>query len=158
MKRYLGMAAILVGCGGDPANVEGTWSVSGTNRTNDCNIDNWNVGESFSGVELMVTQNGESVNADVLGGGGFYLDVLLGGNDLFTGTIDGNELFAQREGTRSMNQGNCTYTFNAELDLDINGDVFTGRLNYISATNGNSDCAAVECTSYQDLNATRPPQ
>ncbi len=158
MKSFLGLLAILVGCGGDPADVEGSWTVAGTNRDNDCNIDNWNVGDTFNNVEVSFTQNGEDLNADVGGGGGFYLDLLLGGTAIFSGNIDGDDAFLTREGTRSMNQGNCTYTFNAEMDLHFDGDVFTGRLNYISATNGNSDCAAVQCENYQDVNGTRPPQ
>lgn len=157
MKRYLTLAAILVGYG-SPVDAEGTWTIAGTNRDNGCNIGNWNVGESFSGVSVNITQNDDAVNADVTGGGGFYLDVLLGGDDIFSGTADGDELMLDREGTRSMNQGNCTFTYNAEMALQIEGDVLTGRLNYRSAHNGNSDCAAVTCVSYQDVNGTRPPQ
>lgn len=152
------MAAILVGCGSDPVDAEGTWTLSGTNRDNGCNIGNWNVGDSFSAVTVNITQNGDAANADVTGGGGFYLDVLLGGNDIFSGTVDGSDLTLDRQGTRSMTQGNCTFTYNAEMDLRISGDVLTGRLNYRSAHNGNTDCAAVTCVSYQDVNGTRPPQ
>jgi len=158
MKRYLAMAAILVGCGSDPVDAEGTWTISGTNRDNGCNINNWTVGDSFQAVTLELTQNGEAVNGDVTGGGGFYLDVLLGGDAIFSGTVDGSDLTLDREGTRSMNQGNCTFTYNAEMDLRVNGDVLTGRLTYRSAHNGNSDCAAVTCTSFQDVNGTRPPR
>jgi hypothetical protein len=158
MKRFLGLAAILVGCGSDPVDAEGEWTISGTNRDNACMISNWNVGESFSAVTVTFTQNGDAVNADVSGGGGFYLDVLLGGDDIFSGTVDGEDLTLHREGTRSMTQGNCTFTYNAEMALRIEGDVLTGRLNYRSAHNGNSDCAAVTCLSYQDVNGTRPPQ
>lgn len=158
MKRFLGLALLALGCGGDPVDAEGTWTLSGTNRTNDCMIPNWTVGETFSNVTLVVTQSGEAANADVTGGGGFYLDVLLGGDDIFTGTVDGDELDLARQGTRSMTQGNCTYTYNAQLLMAVDGDVMTGRINYRSAHNNNSDCAAITCLSYQDLTGTRPPQ
>jgi hypothetical protein len=158
MKSLLAVVVLALGCGSDPVDAEGTWTVSGTNRTNDCMIANWNVGDMWSNVTFVLTQNGSAVNGDVTGVVGGYLDFLLGGTDIFSGTVDGNDLDLQREGTRSMNQGNCTWTYNAELLLSVSGDLFTGRVNYVSADNGNSDCAAVRCLSYQDVNGTRPPQ
>lgn len=149
---------MLVGCGGDPVDVEGTWTVSGTNRTNDCAIENWTENDTFSNVTLELLQAGDQVNGDVTGGGGFYLDLLLGGDGIFRGTVDGDELDMLREGTRSMTSGNCTFTFNADMSIAFTGDLFEGRLTYRSAHNGNSDCAAVTCSSYQDINGTRPPQ
>src|SRR5690606_25072807 len=119
----------------------------GTNRDDGCAI-GWTVGESFTNVQVMITQNEEAVIADVQGGGGgLFLALLLGGTDVFRGSVDGDELEAIREGTNSMNMGNCTYTYNAHLSLVFDGDVTSGRIEYRSAHNNNSDCAAVTCTS-----------
>jgi hypothetical protein len=53
----------------------------------------------------------------------------------------------------------CTFTFNSEIHATIDGDVLTGEIDYLSATNGNPDCAAVaSCRSLQNFNGTRPPR
>jgi len=159
MKRFAFLAAILVGCGGsDPADFEGSWTVSITNGPNDCNVMNWNEGDSNSGIGVDITQNDSDVIVDVTGLAGAYLDAVLGNNDVFNGSVDGNALDADREGTNSMNMGNCTFTYNATVHADINGDTMTGYLAYTRATNGNSDCAALMCENRQNLTGNRPPQ
>jgi hypothetical protein len=68
MKSLVLVAAILAGCGGhgDPVDAEGMWTVSLTNRANDCNVQSWNEGESAS-VTVSITQNGEAVLLDITG-------------------------------------------------------------------------------------------
>jgi hypothetical protein len=158
MKRLLLLGLLAAGCGGDPVDAEGPWNVAGTFRENDCNIPNWNPGDTFNDVDLVVSQNGDAIIGDITGGGGdIYLGILLGGDDVFRGDIDGNDVDLTREGTRPETMGNCTYTYNARLEMTITGDAFSGRLTFVRATNGNSDCAALECSSYQDLSGNRPP-
>lgn len=136
---------------------EGTWTVSVTNREDDCNI-GWQVNQSSSNVEVSITQNGEAVIIDVTGIGGGVLDLFLGGNDVFSGDVAGPHITAVREGTRANTMGNCTYTYNATLEAHVTGDTMTGSITYRPATNGNSDCAAVECANRQDFSGNRPPQ
>jgi len=159
MKSLLLITAILAGCGSDdPVDAEGTWTVSTVNREDDCNI-GWNVGQTSQNVEVSITQSngGESVNVDINGIGGGVVDLFLGGNDIFTGHVSGAHLTATREGTRSNNMGNCTYTYNATIEAHISGDTMMGSISYRPATNGNSDCAAVECVNVQDFSGNRPP-
>lgn len=158
MKRFLGLAAILVGCGSDPINAEGTYSIAVTSRDNGCNFDNWTVGNTASNIEVVITQEGGAANAEVKGVTGGVLDLWLGART-FIGEVDGDELFLRLTGTRSQTTGNCTWTVNGEIDATLTGDVLVGRINYVGATNDASDCAPIEgCVTYQDFNGTRPPQ
>jgi hypothetical protein len=157
MKSLWLVLGILGGCSSDPVDAEGQWTVSVTNRTDDCNI-GWNEGQSSTGVGVAITQSGESVNVDVMGLGGGILDAFLGGDDIFTGDVDGDRVQATREGTRANNSGNCTYTYNATFTADISGDTMNGSISYRPADNGNSDCAAIQCENVQDFSGNRPPQ
>jgi hypothetical protein len=98
------------------------------------------------------------VIVDITGIGGGVLGAFLGGDDVFSGSVDGENIRATRQGTRANTMGNCTYTYNATIDADVNGDTMMGFLSYVPATNGNSDCAAVECENIQDFSGNRPPQ
>ena len=105
----------------------------------------------------MITQEGGNATADVQAGAGAILDVALG-SSVYTGEVDGNDLFLELFGNRPQVQGNCSFTFNSEIDASIAGDALTGRINYKAATNDNPDCTALEgCVSFQDFNGTRPP-
>jgi hypothetical protein len=158
MKRLAWLAAILVGCGGsDPADFEGMWTVSITNGPNDCNVMNWTEGDSNSGITIDITQSDSDATVDVTGLAGAYLDAVLGNTDPFSGSVDGDTLVAEREGTNALNSGNCTYTYNVTVHTTIDGDTMQGFLSYVPATNGNSDCAALECENRQNLSGNRPP-
>ena len=157
MKRLI-LLGILAGCSSSPANVGGTYSVTGTNETNGCNIPGWTQGNTFTGVNVVITQSGSSATAIVMGGGGqLFLDALLNTNS-FMGSVDGDSVKLKAIGTRPQTSGNCTYTYNAEIDATLAGDELAGKINYTTATNGNSDCAAIKnCDSFQNFNGTRPP-
>jgi len=157
MKRLI-LLAVLGACGGDPVDAEGTYSLNVTNRDNGCNFQNWEIGKSETGIKVVINQEGEKINADVMDATRVVLDFLLGSH-VYNGTIDGDELDMQILGTRSFNMGNCTLTIDSDLQATINGDVLTGRINYHYHGNGNSDCGPYHgCTSYQEMNGTRPPQ
>jgi hypothetical protein len=158
MKRLI-LLALSVGCGSDPVDAEGTYSLSVTNRDNGCNLQNWTVGNSATGVAVVINQEGEDVNADIMDAGARLLfDAWLGGH-VYAGTIDGDELDLELQGSKSYNTGNCAYTYNSNFLATLDGDVLTGRINYTIAGNGNTDCAALDgCITYQEMNGTRPPQ
>jgi hypothetical protein len=157
MKHFLGgLLAVVAGCS-DPANVEGTWTVALTNRDNGCSFGNWTVGESATNVQVVFTQNGESVNADVQGLAEIGLALLLGADGIFSGSVDGDELDLVREGTNPTTMGNCTFTYNAQILATVSGGTMEGRIEYRAQHNNNSDCAAVTCLTYQDFNGVRPP-
>ena len=141
-----------------PANVAGQYTVAVTNRDNGCNLQNWTVGQSAANIQVAITQNGSTADATVQGAVGGYLDIILGAHD-FTGNIDGHHLSLTLFGTRTSNSGNCTWTYNANLEADLSGDILTGTIDYQPKTNGNPDCTATQnsCKSTQDFNGTRPP-
>jgi hypothetical protein len=158
MKHFVGLAAILAGCGTDPVDAEGTYSVAVTNRDNGCNFANWTIGESAANIQVVVTQQGDSASATVTGVTGGVLTLWLGSN-VFSGKVSGNQLDLLLTGTRAQTTGNCTWTVNGEIDARLNGDVLVGRINYVGASNDASDCTPIEgCVTYQDFNGTRPPR
>jgi hypothetical protein len=136
----------------------GNYSVATTNRDNGCNIFGWTVGQQTTGIPVTITQQQTNASADVMGSDGGFLDALLGGH-VFTGTVDGNSLDLRYIGTKTNTQGNCTYTFNSEILATLSGDALSGRIDYVGAGNGASDCAAIQgCVSYTEYNGSRPPR
>jgi hypothetical protein len=151
-------AAGVAGCGSDPADVAGTYTISLTNRENGCMFANWVVGEQTTGVRVTITQSGDSASASVEGTAGAFFDLWLGGH-VYTGTVDGDELSLELFGNRPQTLGNCAFTYNSRITATIHGDALSGRVEYTAKTNNNPDCAALEsCITYQDFNGTRPPQ
>lgn len=131
--------------------------MSVTNRDNGCNLANWTVGNQATGIGVLITQDGSTVTADVEGVVGGVLDLALGSSE-FAGDIDGDEVTLELFGTRGQQSGNCSFTYNATIKGEVNGDTMTGRLEYSAATNNNPDCAALEaCVTFQEFNGTRPP-
>ena len=157
MKRLILLAVMVSGCGGDPVDAEGTYTVSVTNRDNGCNFQNWTIDNSAAGIQVVINQEGSDVNADVMGATRVYLDLILGGH-VFEGTVDGDELDMAIQGTQTFTTGNCVdHTIDARLLTTLDGDVLTGRISYTIVGTGSS-CAPYDgCNSYQDMNGTRPP-
>jgi hypothetical protein len=152
------LAVGLAACGGDdPVDAAGTYTVSLTQREDGCNY-GW-TGQSTAGVEVVITQNGAAVSADVQPavGARFVLDGILGGH-VFTGSVDGTHLDLLIEGTPSTSMGTCDYTIDAQIDATLDGDVLSGNIYYRDQTDGASDCGALTgCTSRQELLGNRPP-
>ena len=155
MKRFV-LLAVLAGCGTDPAQVAGNYTVALTNRTNGCNYANWQVDQSTSGVAVQFTQTDTSISATVNGLAGGALSLVLGTN-VFTGSIDGNALDLKITGTVGQTMGNCAYTRNAEIVATYANNSISGSVRYTNADNGNSDCVP-GCVSLQDFAGSRPPQ
>lgn len=148
----------LIACGGDPADVEGNYTIAVTNRDNGCNFQNWTVGNQATNIAVTISQEGENVSATIEGATGGFVELVLGSRT-YAGTIDGDSMSLDLFGSRSQNSGNCAFTYNSRIVADANGDALTGRVEYRAAGNGNPDCAAIDgCLSYQDFNGTRPPQ
>ncbi len=156
MKRLL-LLGVLGACGGDPVNAEGTYTVAVTNRTNGCNFMNWTIDSSAPDIKVAINQEGEDVNADVMGLTRIYLDGILGGH-VFQGTIDGNDLDMKITGTPKFTTGNCVdHTIDAHLTTSLDGDFLEGRIEYTIVGAG-STCEPYDgCISYQDMNGNRPP-
>jgi hypothetical protein len=156
MKRFL-LLASLAACGSDPVDAEGTYSVSVTNRANGCNFMGWTIDESAANIGVVVNQEGEDVNADVMGLTRIYLDGVLGGH-VFQGTVDGDELDMSITGNKTFTTGNCVdHTIDARMRATLEGDVLEGRIDYTIVGTG-STCEPYDgCVSYQDMNGTRPP-
>jgi hypothetical protein len=154
----LSLAALsaVSGCGGDPVDVRGTYAINLTNGPNGCELENWTVGETSTGVPVVITQDGANVTVTVQGAAAVYLDVAIGGH-VFEGTVSGRHIDATLTG-RAGALGSCAYTSIVDLEADLDGDLLTGRLRYYAQTNGLADCERFNtCENTQQLNGTRPP-
>jgi hypothetical protein len=155
MRSFIWVLACAA-CGG-PANVAGDYTLALTNHDNGCNLGNWTVGDTATGVPVTITQASGNATADVAGLGRVALDAGLGGHT-FTGPVDGNDIDLELFGTRSFNQGNCTYTYNAEIFGTVSGNSLDGEIHYTAATNNNPDCTTLQgCVSIQAFSGVRPP-
>jgi hypothetical protein len=144
-----------VGCA--PADVAGDYTAATTNEANECGFDTWNEGDTQSGIPVVVTQNGTNAELEVQGIWGGALQLAYGRNT-FTGEVGGSHVHATLVGTRSVTQGNCTYSVTLELDADLTGDTLQGQVVYQPQTNHDADCEVLDsCSNVQRFNATRPP-
>jgi len=157
IATVLVLVALGVSSGCAPAEVGGDYTVNLTNGENGCNFDNWTVGDTTTGVPLVVTQNEDQVQLDANGTGGVALDVVLG-SSIWNGQVAGNNVTAALIGSRSANMGGCTYTVTVDLDASVDGDVIEGQLIWRPVTNMHADCGVLEgCQTLQTFNGLRPP-
>ena len=154
------LLAILLACGCSseaPANVAGTYTLSLTVKQTECGILGGTVGDSSSGVQIVVTQNGAEVSAQVQGVAGLALAIAMG-SDTFTGKVAGNSIDVSIDGTMAGSSGTCAYTRNAHFEAELSGDVLVGTVTYTYATNKTADCGGKDaCQDIQAMNGTRPP-
>ncbi len=156
-RSALPLLALLLACGGDPADVAGDYTIAVTNGPNECMLSSWTAGNTADGIELRVSQSGSAASAEVRDfAAGTVLDLWLGGST-FSGDVDGNDLDLLLIGTNEQSAPGCTYTIDAELDATLDGDVLLGTITYrpnpIEGT-----CGILEdCRNVQDFNGTRPP-
>jgi hypothetical protein len=158
-NKALLVALLACACGSDsPADVAGTYTLSLTVSKDDCGILGNSVGESSSGVQMIVAQSGSQVSGQVQGIAGLALTWSMG-TDTFTGTVEGNSLDLSISGTMAGSSGTCAYTRNAHLAAKVSGDVIEGKVTYTYVTNKTADCGALTtCQDEQLLNGTRPPK
>ncbi|MEM9492226.1 MAG: hypothetical protein AAGC55_23970 [Myxococcota bacterium] len=149
-------AATATACGGS-ADFAGEYTISLTNGDNGCQFDDWVEGETSSNIPLTITQSDDALTAEIEGVAAVLLGLFLG-TTTFTGEADGDRAELILLGERAFSEGNCSYTFNGVVDLELDGDFISGELRYEAATNDNPDCAALSgCASRQSFNGNRPP-
>ncbi len=150
------VALALVSCGNAPADVAGSYTVALTNGANGCMFMDWTVGESTSGVGLVITQDGDAFTGTVTGAVAGALDLYVGSHE-FNGTVSGTHLDGTLVG-RPLSMGTCAYTLNIDLDGELDGDLITGSLRWYGDANSSPDCGMwATCETLQAFNGTRPP-
>jgi hypothetical protein len=99
-------ALVLAACGGDePVDAAGTYTLSLTNRENGCMNSNWTVGETATGIGVVIIQNDAAITADVQPGAArLALDLALGSH-IFTGSVNGADIDLRITGTNSFSMG-----------------------------------------------------
>lgn len=158
MRTSLVLLALLASaCNDDPADFRGDYTIALTNGDNGCGFANWTEGDTATGVQFTITQEGSAITGIIGGGTGWWATVVLG-DDTFTGTVDGDSTTMTLYGTNSAQQSGCTYTVNATMNGDLDGDYLSGTIDYRASTNGSPDCGTLEnCLTRQMFNGTRPP-
>ena len=150
---------LLPGCGGEEeftVSVAGSYTVAVTNRESTCQMGDWMEGNMATNIPFDITQSGQELNATIGGLAGVYV-ALVQGNADFQGSASGYDFRLTNYGTRSVQQGNCSFTYNAVIDGTLEGNAVSGTITYSPATNDNPDCAAVECSAVQEFSGSRPP-
>jgi hypothetical protein len=140
----------------DIADVAGNYTVAVTNGASSCSFD-WEEGKESTGIDLTIMQDGQNLHATLGGATGALFSLLFGSPD-FDGVLQGKSLELTNYGQRTSQQGNCSFTYNSIVDATQMGDAIEGTLTYATKTNGNPDCAAVECSAVQRFSGSRPPK
>jgi hypothetical protein len=150
---------LALGCSSDsPSDVAGTYTLALTVQQTECGILAGQVGDSSSGVGMVVTQSGSDVTGQVQGLAGLALGLAMG-SDTFTGKVAGASLDLAIAGTMAGSSGTCAFTRNARMQATLSGDVLTGTVTYTFATNRTADCGTRDtCKDVQRFNGTRPPR
>jgi hypothetical protein len=157
-KALLGVLLACACSSESPADVAGTYTLSLTVQENGCGILGGSVGDSSTGVEIVVTQTGSNANAQVKGIAGLALALAMG-SDTFTGKVSSSDLDLSIAGTMPGSTGTCAYTRNAHFETKLTGDVLQGTVTYSYATNRTADCGSLStCQDVQLLNGVRPPR
>jgi hypothetical protein len=153
---------LLVGCDSDGeftadgGDVAGSYTVAITNGASTCSF-GWEEGKETTGIELTITQAGQNLHATLGGATGAWFALLFGTAD-FDGTLKANALELTNYGERTAQQGNCSYTYNSNVQATQTNDTIEGTITYVTKTNGNPDCAAIECSATQRFSGNRPPK
>ena len=149
-----------VGCGSvaeDDVDPTGAFSVSVTNGANGCEFMDWMEGASSSNIALTVSQDGDTVIAEIGGLVGTYIELVVGSRT-FIGTVSGNLLELSLIGDKDLTENGCTYRVRAFVDAELDGDVLTGTIRYSRDVDTAQPCAELDgCTTQQSFNGTRPP-
>jgi hypothetical protein len=158
-SKALVLVLLACACGSEsPADVAGTYTLSLTVKQVDCQILGGAVGDTSSGVQIVVNQSDSDATAQVQGAAGALLAIALG-SAAFTGEVSGNSLDLSINGTTAGSDRTCAFTRNARMQAKLSGDTLAGTVTYAFATNKTADCGARDtCKDVQMFNGTRPPK
>ena len=165
-RKFCGLLAVLVGvlgCSSEAEFTEATADVSGnyqialTNRTSSCDFKDWVEGKEAAGIGLLIAQDGEALHATVDGITAVWLGLALGSAE-FEGTAERSAIQLTNYGSRAQTVDNCTFTYDATVNGELEGDAISGTITYAPHTNGASACGNLECQALQDFSGSRPPR
>lgn len=149
-------------CGDDdsaapPADVSGTYTVSTTNNTNDCNLENFAVGAQNSNITFVISQNGGAATGELKGLANLFF--LKYGIGPLSGTVDGSHVNMAATGSAHQKQGACDYQVRATVDVLLSGNTVNGSIAYSTVTNNDASCGTLQtCSSTSSVAGSRPPK
>jgi hypothetical protein len=161
-RKWLALAGTLslFGCSSEgefTSDISGSYDVAVTNRASSCDFKDWMEGKEASGIGLSITQDGDQAHATLDGVAGLFFTVWLGSAE-FDGQVKSSSFHLVNYGTKPQAQGNCSFTYNAVVDGDLDADAISGTITYAPATNDSPDCQDVKCEAVQDFSGSRPPR
>jgi hypothetical protein len=144
--------------GETPENVAGDYTVGLTNVHNTCPTmaESWTDGAMTEGVDFLITQKGVTISAETMGNPALYFLLLLGSNE-FTGEIHGSHFVLTNHGTKEYTYDACSYTIDAVVEGDLEGDSIAGTLTYTPIIKASPDCEGYTCAAEQTFTGVRPP-
>lgn len=83
---------------------------------------------------------------------------LIHGSNVYEGTLSGSSADLRIAGRYPGASGKCIYSFDNVLEATFEGDFITGVQSFEPNTNGDPDCAALECQSVAAFNGARAPR
>src|SRR5262245_61660350 len=123
------LLAVVAACGSDPVNAEGNYTLAVTNGMNGCNFGNWTVGGTAQNIHMNILQSGDGLTADLMDYARVVFDAVLGTHTM-GGNVDGDVIDMVSHGTKTYNNGACTYTYDAHFHATLTGDVLQGSIDY----------------------------
>ena len=165
-RHFFGILVLLLGplgCSSEAEFTEATADVSGnylvalTNRTSSCDFKDWVEGKESAGIGFNITQDGEALQATVDGVTAIWLGLALGSAQ-FEGRAEQRSIELVNYGSRAQTSESCTFTYDATVEGQLEGDAISGTITYAPHTNGAASCANVECQAFQDFSGSRPPR
>ena len=159
-------ALVLGGCSSDdapapavetPADIAGDYLVDLVSLDNDCETMsmNWMEGGVAEDVPFSIAQSGVHISAETMGGAAIAF-LALTGSISFEGEIHASHFLLVNTGTRVYDFGDCSYTINATVEGDLDGDTITGTLVYSPVIGNNPACEAYSCRAEQSFTGARP--
>jgi hypothetical protein len=140
-----------------PADVAGDYTVTLISHANDCPAMSlqWMEGAVSKDVPFSITQEGTELEAETMGAPAIAF-LLLTGSVEFAGEIQGSHFVLTNTGTKPYTYDACTYTINATVEGDVDGDVIVGTLVYAPVISMDPACRDYACRAEQAFTGTRP--
>src|SRR5678816_3115768 len=141
-RKLFVLSAFAIACSSSaPTNFAGTYTLTTTENANDCGLPNWTQGASVT-FTAKFTQDGTNAQIQVQGAAALIL-LTYEGTDTFQGTVSGNTFTSEYIGSKTQQEGACSYTVNVEVSASLDSNnVISGTIKLTPVTNHDASCGA----------------
>jgi hypothetical protein len=141
----------------DAVHLAGDYTVTLVNFANSCPQDPndpWMAGTTMDDVAFSITQNGNSIRGETMGGVAFAF-LLKTGSPNFTGEVHGSHFVLENHGTAPNQSEGCNYTLNVTIEGDLYEDAIVGTVTYKPIVEPTDACADYDCEVDQTFEGGR---